>query len=128
MMGWRGNHSEFLFSLVLRDKKRVRSAYIKRGDGQNSLLDRTSASPSDTILRMSLPIHVDAYSGYNANEWPILFWLDPQIRQANELTGAYEIAQIEDGWYDSNPECFKGSHCRWTLYMLLGFKDVFTVP
>jgi hypothetical protein len=28
---------------------------------------------------MSLPCHVEAYSGYKANERPISFWLDPDI-------------------------------------------------
>jgi hypothetical protein len=41
-----------------------------------------------STLPMSVEIHVDAYSGYKANERPISFWLDPDI---NNLTGVYEI-------------------------------------
>jgi len=52
---------------------------------------------------MSLPIHVDAYSGYKANERPIRFWLDATLHE-NELTGVYEIEAVEDRWYDPNNE------------------------
>ena len=39
---------------------------------------------------MSLPIHVDAYSGYRANERPRQFTLDDEI---------YEIVSVLDQWY-----------------------------
>jgi hypothetical protein len=53
---------------------------------------------------MSLPIHVDAYSGYKANERPQAFWLDVQI---DNFTGIYEIEVVEDRWYDPTVEYFK---------------------
>jgi len=40
---------------------------------------------------MSLPIHVDAYSGYKANEQPRYFTLDEDL---------YEIAAVLDQWYE----------------------------
>jgi hypothetical protein len=52
---------------------------------------------------MSLPIHVDAYSGYKANERPVRFWLDALIRE-NELTRVYEIEVVEDRWYEPNAD------------------------
>ena len=39
---------------------------------------------------MSLPIYVDAYSGYKANERPRQFELDDAL---------YEIAAVEDQWF-----------------------------
>jgi hypothetical protein len=53
---------------------------------------------------MSLPIDVDAYSGYRANERPLCFWLDPDI---DNFTGVYEIEAVEDRWYDPNAEYFR---------------------
>jgi len=53
---------------------------------------------------MSLPIHVDAYSGYKANERPEAFWLDLSL---DKFTGIYEIETVEDRWYDPNAEYFK---------------------
>ena len=47
---------------------------------------------------MSLRIHVDAYSGYKANEGPLSFYLDEE---------AYDIDSIEDRWHDSDAEYFK---------------------
>jgi hypothetical protein len=55
---------------------------------------------------MSIPIHVDAYSGYRANERPIRFWLNATLRE-NELTRVYQIEVVEDRWYDPNAEYFK---------------------
>jgi hypothetical protein len=40
---------------------------------------------------MSLPIHVDAYSGYKANERPRQFVLDEVV---------YEIVAVLDQWYE----------------------------
>ena len=40
---------------------------------------------------MSLPIYVDGYSGYKANERPEAFTLDEQV---------YEIAGVLDQWYE----------------------------
>lgn len=47
---------------------------------------------------MSLPIHVDAYSGYRANERPRQFVLDD---------AAYEIEAVEDRWYEPAAEYFR---------------------
>jgi hypothetical protein len=47
---------------------------------------------------MSLPIYVDAYSGYRANERPRQFCLDDDV---------FEIVDVEDRWYDPNAEYFK---------------------
>ena len=47
---------------------------------------------------MSLPVYVDAYSGHRANERPRSFELDEKI---------YEIASVEDRWYEPDAEYFK---------------------
>ena len=47
---------------------------------------------------MSLPVYVDAYSGYKANEQPRQFELDEQV---------YEIAAVENQWYSPNAIFFK---------------------
>ena len=52
----------------------------------------------DSKNTRSLPIHVDAYSGYKANERPLSFELDEEI---------YCIASIEDRWLDPDAEYFK---------------------
>ena len=46
---------------------------------------------------MTLPIHVDVYSGYKANEQAKRFTLDEEI---------HEIANVEDGWYEPDAEYF----------------------
>src|SRR5215510_14233957 len=58
---------------------------------------------------MALPIHVDAYSGYKANERPIRFDLDEDT---------YEIASIEDRWQDPEAEYFKVRTTDGKLYLL----------
>ena len=47
---------------------------------------------------MSLPVYVDSYSGYKANERPRQFELDDEI---------YEIAAVEDQWYSPEAMFFK---------------------
>ncbi len=47
---------------------------------------------------MSLPIYVDAYSGYKANERPRQFELDDVL---------YEIAVVEDQWHSPGAMFFK---------------------
>ena len=47
---------------------------------------------------MSLPVYVDAYSGYKANERPRQFVLDEDV---------YEIAAVEDQWYSPEAIFFK---------------------
>src|SRR5215470_6151428 len=47
---------------------------------------------------MSLPIYVDAYSGYKANERPRQFVLEEEV---------YEIAAVLDRWYEPNAMYFK---------------------
>jgi hypothetical protein len=64
---------------------------------------------------VSIPIHVDAYAGYRANERPISIWLDPDI---DNFTGIYEIEVVEDRWYDSNGEYFKVRTTEGKRYIL----------
>ena len=66
---------------------------------------------------MSLPIYVDAHSGYRANERPIRFWLDA-ILHGNELTSVYEIETVEDRWYDPSAEYFKVRTAEGKRYIL----------
>src|SRR5438309_829058 len=47
---------------------------------------------------MSLPIYVDAYSGYKANELPRQFVVDEDV---------YEIVAVEDEWYSPEAIFFK---------------------
>jgi hypothetical protein len=47
---------------------------------------------------MSVPIHVDAYSGYKVNERPRQFTLDEEI---------YEINAVLDQWYEPSATYFK---------------------
>src|SRR5262245_17756187 len=58
---------------------------------------------------MSLSIHVDAYSGYKANEHPLGFHLDEDT---------YEIASIEDRWQDPEAEYFKVRTADGKLFLL----------
>src|SRR5215510_16251946 len=58
---------------------------------------------------MSLPIHVDTYSGYNANERPREFVLDEQI---------YEIAAVLDQWYEPSARYFKVQSTEDKTYLL----------
>jgi hypothetical protein len=58
---------------------------------------------------MSLPIYVDAYSGYKANERPLRFHLDEEV---------HEIALIEDRWQDPNAEYFKVRSTEGKRYLL----------
>jgi hypothetical protein len=53
--------------------------------------------PRKLRSRTSLRIYVDAYSGYRANERPRQFCLDDDV---------FEIAEVEDRWYDLNAEYF----------------------
>ena len=52
---------------------------------------------------MALPIYVDAYSGYKANERPHQFVLDEEI---------YEIAAVLDQWYEPAATYYRLSD-RW---------------
>jgi hypothetical protein len=47
---------------------------------------------------VSIPIHVEAYSGYKSNERPMQFCLDENV---------IDISRVEDRWYDPNAEYFK---------------------
>ena len=58
---------------------------------------------------MSRNIHVDAYSGYRANERPRRFTL-------NDKT--YEIATVEDRWYEPDAEYFKVLTTEGKTYVL----------
>ena len=68
-------------------------------------------------FRMSLPIYVDAYSGYRANERPLSFSLDVAIGE-NGVTVVYDIDAIEDRWYDPNAEYFKVRTVEGKRYIL----------
>jgi hypothetical protein len=58
---------------------------------------------------MSLPIYVDAYSGYKSNERPLRFELDDR---------SYEIAAVEDRWQEPNHEYFKVRTVDGKTYLL----------
>jgi len=58
---------------------------------------------------MSLPIRVDAYSGYKANERPRQFTLDEEI---------YEIAAVLDQWYQPYATYFKVQSNKGRTYLL----------
>src|SRR4030095_3288427 len=56
---------------------------------------------------MSLPIHVEAYSGYKANERPLSFSLDIAIGENGGITNVHDIEAVEERWYDANAEYFR---------------------
>jgi hypothetical protein len=58
---------------------------------------------------MSLPIHVHAYSGFKANERPLEFLLDGEY---------YEIAEVEDRWYEPEAMYFKVRTTEGKRYLL----------
>ena len=58
---------------------------------------------------MSLPIHVTAYSGYKANERPRDFTVDEDF---------YEIADVEDRWYEPDAMYFKVRTTEGKQYIL----------
>ena len=58
---------------------------------------------------MSLPIYVDAHSGYRANERPVRFQLDMDF---------YEIASVEDRLYEPDAEYFKVRTTNGETYLL----------
>jgi hypothetical protein len=58
---------------------------------------------------MSVPIHVDAYSGYKANERPHQFTLDEVV---------YEIAAVLDQWYEPSATYFKVQSTEGKTYLL----------
>ena len=58
---------------------------------------------------MSLPIHVTAYSGYKANERPRDFTVDEDF---------YEIADVEDCWYEPDAMYFKVRTTEGKRYIL----------
>ena len=58
---------------------------------------------------MSVPIYVDAYSGYRANERPERFTLDDDT---------HTIATIEDRWYEPGAEYFKVKTTDAKTYLL----------
>ena len=66
---------------------------------------------------MSLPIHVEAYSGYRANERPLSFSLDRAIGE-NGVTNIHDIEAVEDRWYDPNAEYFKVRTVEGKRYIL----------
>jgi hypothetical protein len=58
---------------------------------------------------MSMPIQVDGYSGYKANERPREFVLDEEI---------YEIAAVLDQWYEPSATYFKVQSTEGKTYLL----------
>ena len=58
---------------------------------------------------MSLPIYVDAYSGYKANERPLRFQLDEDL---------FEIETVVDRWHDPKGEYFKVRTPEGKIYLL----------
>ena len=68
-------------------------------------------------FNMSLPIHVEAYSGYRANERPLSFSVDIATGE-NGITGVYDIEAVEDRWYDPNAEYFKARTIEGKRYIL----------
>jgi hypothetical protein len=66
---------------------------------------------------MALPIHVDAYSGYKANERPLSFSLDIAIGE-NGVTNVHDIDAVEDRWYEPDAEYFKVSTTDGRRYIL----------
>jgi hypothetical protein len=68
-------------------------------------------------FRMSLPVYVEAYSGYRANERPLSFSVDIATGE-NGVTGVYDIDSIEDRWYDPNGEYFKVRTVEGKRYIL----------
>src|SRR4030095_3866178 len=58
---------------------------------------------------MSLPVYVDAYSGYKANERPCQFTLEEQI---------YEIDAVLDQWYEPSATYFKVQSTEGKTYLL----------
>jgi len=58
---------------------------------------------------MSLPIHVDAYSGYKANERPRRFTLDEVV---------YEIDAVLDHFYEPSATYFKVQSVEGKTYLL----------
>src|SRR5215467_13575307 len=62
-----------------------------------------------TIELMAVPIHVDAYSGYKANERPRQFVLDEEI---------YEIVAVLDQWYEPSATYFKVLSTEGKTYLL----------
>ena len=57
---------------------------------------------------MWLPIRVDAYSGYKANERPLRFCLED----------VYEIASLLDRWYEPSMTYFKVQSTEGKTYLL----------
>jgi hypothetical protein len=55
---------------------------------------------------LSLLIHVEAYSGYKANERPVSFSLNPTIGE-NGVEDVHDIDAVEDRWYDPSAEYFR---------------------
>jgi hypothetical protein len=58
---------------------------------------------------MSVPIHVDAYSGHTASERPSRFVLDDE---------SYEIASVLDQWYEPSVMYFSVQSTKGKIYLL----------
>lgn len=58
---------------------------------------------------MTLPIYIDAYSGYKANERPETSTLDEEL---------YNIAEVEDQWHEPDAEYFRVRTAEGKRYIL----------
>jgi hypothetical protein len=58
---------------------------------------------------MSLPVYVDAYSGYKANERPRDFTVDEDL---------FEIAEVEDRWFEPDAMYFRVRTTEGKRYIL----------
>src|SRR5262245_43997093 len=58
---------------------------------------------------MSVPVHVDAYSGFQANERPCRFVVDEEI---------CEIASVLDRWYEPSAAYFKVESTEGKTFLL----------
>src|SRR5690349_20866195 len=69
---------------------------------------------------MSIPVHVDEYSGHVGNQRPRSFTLDEQV---------YDIAAVIDQWYEALAAYFKVQTNEGKVYLLLydGAADEWTL-
>jgi len=80
-----------VFPQNLTNEKSLRIACIIRGSNVQTHI-------AAMIRSVSIPIHVNAYSGYKANERPLEFVLDDDY---------YEIVEVEDRWYEPEAVYFR---------------------
>src|SRR5262245_635574 len=74
-----------------------------------SSTQRSIRTSNTNVQLMSLPIYVEAYSGYKPNERPRQFTLDDEI---------YEINVVLDQWYEPSLTYFKVQSTKGKTYLL----------